>query len=86
MNSKGGTNACLKKRSIKLLMLYNETKAFDNRVLNDGPFCAAGAGDLSMVLINGAKVLFMKILMMLSLQKLTDQDIKMIFCKQRNIF
>ena len=60
-NSNGGTKACLKNRSIKLLMLYSEIKALEKRVLNDEPFFAAGTGDLFMVLINGAKVLFMKI-------------------------
>jgi hypothetical protein len=36
-------------------MLYNETKAFDKRSFNDGPFLAAGAGVLFVVLINGDK-------------------------------
>jgi len=38
-----------------LLILYSETKAFDKRSFNEGPFLAAGAGDLFMVLINGDK-------------------------------
>ena len=67
---------------MNLLILYKETKAVDRRVFNDGPFVAAGAGDLFMVLINGAKVLFMKIRTMLSLQKLADTGRKMILCKQ----
>ena len=61
-------------------------KAFDRRSLIVGPFLAAGAVDLFMVFINGAKVLFMKIVKMLSMQKLADLTGKMIFYKQKNNF
>lgn len=36
-------------------MLDNETNASDKRVLMEGPFLAAGAGGLFMLLINGDK-------------------------------
>ena len=69
---------------MNLLILYRETKALDNRAFKVGPFLAAGAGVLVTLLINGIKVLFMTIGIMLSLQKLTDVSGKMIFHTEKN--